>query len=544
MDRRPLFRSSASNAVHAPTGNGRPRSGEVSLPARKWCGDVLALIAGIALPFAFSPYFLWPLSVLSLAVLFFCWRGVSARRAVWRGWLHGVGAFGVGVSWIVSSFQFSHIALPIALALTLGFVAFLALYPALVGGLAAVLSRGARGPWPLFTVYPAAWVLGEWLRGWFFTGFTWLQLGYAQVDGVFAGLLPVSGVYGTGLVVALCSGGLAWLLLSAVRWPLTNFAARLRAPIAALSAITVLAAALSALLATVSWTAVSGQPLRVALLQGNVPQDQKWLPSMREPTLRRYMSMTTQHLGADLVIWPETAVPGQRAQMKVFIEQLHTLAREARSAVMFGVPEYDGTPARAYNSVELVGSARGRYRKRHLVPFGEYLPLDAILRPITQRLRIPVSDFAAGAAEQASMSVSGHQLAIFICYEIVFGNEVIAALPEAAVLVTISNDAWFGDSIGPHQHLQMARTRALETGRTVLRATNTGITAIIDANGAVQARLPQFTTAALAGQALPRSGVTPYVRFGDAPALLLCFGGLLGGAWWTRKRTRAQSQPI
>lgn len=514
------------------------------MPARKWCGDLLALSAGIVLPFAFSPYFLWPLCVLSLAVLFCSWSGVSVRRALWRGWLHGVGAFGAGVSWIVASFQFSHIALPIALVLTLGFVAFLALYPALVGALAVVLSRRARGPWPLFTVYPAAWVLGEWLRGWFFTGFTWLQVGYAQVDGAFAGLLPVSGVYGTGLVVALCSGALAWLLLSAARWPTTNVAARLRVPALVLSSVTILAAASSALLASVSWTTASGQPLRVALLQGNVPQDQKWLPSMRAPTLQRYMSMTTQHLGADLVIWPETAVPGQRAQMNAFIERLHTLARDARSAVMFGVPEYEGTPARAYNSVELVGSARGRYRKRHLVPFGEYLPLDAILRPITQLLRIPVSNFSAGDAKQASMSVSGHQLAIFICYEIVFGNEVIAALPDAAVLVTISNDAWFGDSIGPHQHLQMARTRALETGRTVLRATNTGITAIIDANGAVQARLPQFTTAALAGQALPRRGVTPYVRFGDAPALLLCFGGLLGGAWRARKRARVLSQPI
>lgn len=520
---------------------GRSNSDDPALAAPDWRGDLLALTAGIVLPLSFSPFFLWPLSVLSLAVLFLFWNGVSVRRAVWRGWLHGVGAFGAGVSWIVYSFQFSHIALPVAVVLTIAFVAFLALYPALVGGVAAVLSRRGCAAVALFTVYPATWLLGEWLRGWFFTGFTWLQVGYAQVDGVFAGLLPVCGIYGTGLVVALCSGALAWFLLCALRRPTSGFVARVRAPALALLMVTLVASAASALLGAVSWTAGSGKALRVVLLQGNVPQDQKWLPSMRAPTLQRYMSLTMQHLGADLLIWPETAVPGQRAQMSTFIERLHAIARQARSAVMFGIPEYEGKPVRAYNSVELVGSARGRYRKRHLVPFGEYLPLDSILRPITQLLRIPVSDFAAGVPEQASMSVNGHQLAVFICYEIVFGNEVIAALPAAELLVTLSNDAWFGDSIGPHQHLQMARTRALETGRTVLRATNTGITAIIDASGAVQARLPQFSTAALVGQALPRQGVTPYVRYGDVPALALSVGGLLGGVCWLRRRKPAQA---
>jgi apolipoprotein N-acyltransferase len=515
---------------------GSSKGDEQSAHVPNWRGDALALIAGLALPFAFSPYFLWPLSILSLALLFCAWSGVSARRAAWRGWLHGIGAFGAGVSWIVSSFQFSHIALPIAVALTVGFVAFLALYPALVGAASSVLGRRTRSAMLLLTVYPAAWLLGEWLRGWFFTGFTWLQLGYAQIDGAFAGLLLVGGVYGTGLVVALCSGALAWLLLCAARGPKAEVAARVQSPAIVLVVVSGLAWASSAVLATTPWTQISGKPMRVALLQGNVPQEQKWLPSMRAPTLQRYMSMTKQHLGADLIVWPETAIPGQRAQMSSFIEQLHEFARAADSVVMFGVPEYEGLPARAYNSVELVGRSRGRYRKRHLVPFGEHLPLDAIIRPITQLMGIPVSNFASGASEQVPMVVNGHQLAIFICYEIVFGNEVIAALPEAAVLVTVSNDAWFGDSIGPHQHLQMARTRALEAGRDVLRVTNTGITAIIDAKGSVQARLPQFRIDALAGQVVPRSGVTPYVRFGDAPALLLCVAGLLAGAAWVRRR--------
>jgi len=513
--------------------------GELPPPwTSRWRGDALALIAGIALPFAFSPYFLWPLSLLSLAVLYCVWSGVSARRALWRGWLHGVGAFGVGVSWIVSSFQFSHIALPIAVLLTMGFVAFLALYPALVGGVVAVLSPRARRPVALFAVYPGAWVLVEWLRGWLLSGFTWLQLGYAQMDGVFASLLPLGGIYGTGLAVALCASALAWLLLSSPRGLAVGVMRRVSTPVLTLAIVLAIPLAI-AQFGAASWTRESGTPLRVALMQGNVPQDQKWLPSMRVPTLQRYMSMTTQHLGSDLLIWPETALPGRRIQLSPFIERLHRAARDAGSAVMFGVPESAATPGSIYNSVELVGSARGRYRKRHLVPFGEYLPLDTIIRPITQLLRIPVSSFARGPVVQPPMVVNGHQLAVFICYEIVFGNEVIAALPDAALLVTVSNDAWFGDSIGPHQHLQMARTRALETGRDVLRATNTGITAIIDSSGAVQARLPQFQSAVLTGLVTPRTGTTPYVRFGDVPALVLCFALLIGGVGYERWRSQA-----
>jgi apolipoprotein N-acyltransferase len=484
-----------------------------------WRGDVLALFAGLALPFAFSPYFFWPASVLSLSVLFCVWCGASWRRAAWRGWLHGLGAFGAGVSWIVHSFQFSHIALPIAVLLTVGFVGFLALYPALVGAVVAALQSRVRRVIVLCCVCPGAWMLGEWLRGWFLSGFTWLQIGYAQIDGPLADVLPLGGVYGTGLAVALFAAAFALLCV--------RFTWASGAVLAGVTAALVLIVLLGARFGAQSGE--SAEPLRVALMQGNVPQELKWRPEMRQPTLQRYMAMTSRHLGTDLMIWPETAVPAQRAKMSEFIEQLHDMARAAGSAVMFGIPETEGAPSQVFNTVEMVGTARGLYRKRHLVPFGEFLPFDAILRPITQLLRIPVSNFSSGAAVQPPMIVNGHRLAVFICYEIVFGNEVIAALPEAAMLVTVSNDAWFGDSIGPHQHLQMVRTRARETNRDVLRATNTGITAIIDANGAVQARLPQFEVGALAGLATPRAGATPYVRFGDGPALMCCVVLLLVG---------------
>lgn len=510
-----------------------PGAGRTPSPARLrgWRGDALALAGGLALPFAFSPFFLWPLAVVSAAALFIAWCGASPWRALWRGWLHGIASFGAGVWWIVESFQFSNIALPVAVVLTLGFVVFLALYPALLGAALARFTRGAALGWRVAGAAPAAWVIGEWLRGWLLTGFTWLQLGYSQVDGPLPGLLPLAGVYGAGLAVAGVAGALSWLLL----------APGVRSGLAVAGVLG--AVALAGQIGARQWTRAAGEPMRVALVQGNVPQDQKWLPQMRTPTLERYMALTDPHLGADLVVWPETALPGRVRTMAPFIEQLHRQARASGSAVLFGVPEYTGDPPRPYNAVLLVGSARGSYRKRHLVPFGEYLPLDTVLRPITYALGIPVSDFAAGAARQPPMHVAGHRLAVFVCYEIAFGAEVIESLPGAALLVTISNDAWFGDSVGPHQHLQMARARALETGRELLRATNTGISAIIDHHGRAAARLAQFKAGALAGRVTPRAGATPYVRTGDWPVLGLCLLLLAGCAISTCAPRFSRSRP-
>ena len=285
------------------------------------------------------------------------------------------------------------------------------------------------------------------------------------------------------------------------------------------------------------WTQPAGTPIRFALVQGNVPQDRKWLPQMRGPTLERYVTMSEPYLGVDLVIWPETALPAARHQLDGFIEGLHAAAAAAGSAVLFGLPEVDGEPRRAYNSVLMVGASTGRYRKRHLVPFGEYLPADPVLRPVTRALGIPVSNFAPGEPRQPLLAAAGHLLAVFICYEIAFGNEVIEALPEAELLVTVSNDAWFRDSLGPHQHLQMARARALETGRAILRATNTGITAAIEADGSVPGSLDPFRAAVLTGSATPRRGATPYVRAGDGPVLGTAVLLLLpcAAVWWHRR---------
>lgn len=488
--------------------------------------DGVALIAGLALPLAFAPAGWSPVAFLSPLLLLLAWRRATPRRAFLRGWLYGAGAFGAGVSWIHESFRFNHIGLAVAVPLTVLFVAYLALYPALLGYFMRRISAGSEVR-RLLAVFPAAWVLLEWLRGWLFTGFPWLQLGYSQIDSPLAGFLPLFGVYGVSGLVALAA---AMIFVA-----FSRDGRRRAGCIAGLIAVIASGAGLR----TVDpFTRDEGPALRVALVQGNIPQDEKWLPEMREPTLDRYIRFTRAAGAADLIVWPETAVPGLLHRMQPFIHGLEAEAKTLETSVIFGIPSAEPSTRRFYNTVVLLGTRRGLYHKRHLVPFGEYLPLNDLLRPLTRALGIPVSNFSPGPARQPLLTAAGHPLSVSICYEIAFGAEIIRDLPRARLLVTVSNDAWFGSSIGPHQHFEIARARAAETGRYLLRATNTGITAIIAPNGDVVRRAPQFEGTVLSGSATPRSGETPYVLWGDLPVILgalLAVGICLAGR---RKKPR------
>lgn len=479
--------------------------------------DALALVAGAALPFAFSPFKIWPLALLSPALWFLVWMRDGGARAVWRGWLFGFGSFGVGVSWILASFKFAEVALPLAVLLTVGFIAFLSLYPAFAGFVLQrmILGRGAAdGQRPVVTgfhylvVLPAGLVFTEWLRGWLLSGFGWLQLGYSQVDGPLRGLLPIFGVYGVSLAIAVLAGALAWLLVE-----------RNRESLLGCVGLVLLIGGVAGGFRDQAWTRVAGEPLKVAVIQGNIPQDQKWLARMRQPTLERYLNLTRQHWDARLIVWPETALPGTPQTLAAFLEQLKQMAAARGASVLYGILEFDPTTRQAFNSTFLTGVDQGRYRKRHLVPFGEYLPLNSLLRPLVRALEIPVSNFSPGAPVQPLLRVGNLPVAMFICYEIAFGQAVAAALPQARLLATVSNDAWFGDSFGPHQHLQIARARAIETGRYLIRATNTGLSAVVDPRGRIVARSPQFEVAALSTEVWPMAGSTPYVIWGDWPVL-------------------------
>ena len=465
-------------------------------------GIILCAIAGLALPLSFAPFGLFPVAPLSLAVLFLVWTRVGARRAFLCGWVYGLATYGFGVFWIHESFQFNHIAIGWAIGLTGLLVAFLALYPAAVGYAVRRL-RADDARIELVLLMPAGWVLAEWVRGWFFTGFTWLQLGYSQVGSPLEGLLPLGGVYLGSWAVALCAGLLVLVLRG--RGP------RRWAWAGGIAALWVAAG----LLGTVRWTVPAAGALEVALVQGNMPQDRKWLAEMRRPTLERYLNLTREHWSADLIIWPESALPGLREHFDGYLERLAEEARAHASHVVLGVPILESDSLALYNSVIVVGDRESTYHKRHLVPFGEYLPLDAVIRPITEALGLPVANFTRGPDDQPQLEAAGLRLGVSVCYEIAFGNEIIAALPDATVLVTVSNDAWFGTTIGPHQHMQMARARALESGRYLLRATNTGITAIVAPDGAIEARAPQFEVQVVTGKIFPMQGMTPYARTGD-----------------------------
>ena len=474
--------------------------------------DLGALAAGLILPLAFSPFGLFPVAIISPALLFGAWLTASPRRAFWRGWLFGLGMFGAGVSWVeISIHQFGVPSLWFSMTITAGFVMLMALYPAVAGYLATRLFR-VPPAWKLLLVYPAMWTLIEWLRGWLFTGFPWLDLGYSQIASPLGGVAPVLGVYGVSLAAAW-SGGILWYALRGGR------SAWLRS----LAALVVLWVA-AGLLGRVQWTDPVGKPVTVALVQGNVPQAIKWLPDEQEHSLDLYRNLTAPYWGRDLIVWPETALPAFPYQIEPYLRALQQRAVQSGTDVLVGLPTTGAHGRHYYNSILGFGSHPGEtYRKRHLVPFGEYLPFDAELRPLLDFLNIPMSQFSAGTQKQPLLRAAGHWVGVSICYEDAFGDEVIQALPQAAWLVNVSNDAWFGNSIAPHQHLEMARMRALETGRYMLRDTNTGVSAIIGPQGQIVSRLPQFKAAVLAGTIRAYSGMTPYARAGNRAIVgILC----------------------
>lgn len=488
-----------------------------------WRGDTLALVAGVLLPLSFAPLSLWPLAILSMTLLFALWLMSSPKRAAWRGWLFGLGCFGVGISWVfVSIYYNGHVPLPLSITLTVLLVMYMAAFPALASYLYARFFGGgfeARTTrLKLILVIPAIWVLIEWLRGWLFTGFPWLALGYSQVDAPLDGMAPVLGVYGVSWVVALIAALLVIVLLDA------------RGRYWAAAAVLALCAGTIGL-GQVSWTQKNGETIDVALLQGNIPQPIKWHPSMRLPTIDLYSEMTRANWDADLIIWPESAFPAFYHEAELYLDDLAQEARDNDTDLLLGILYQDQESGRYYNTMVALGQAQAMYHKDHLVPFTEYLPLKSVLGGLVSFMQVPMSDFSAGGANQKPLPAAGHWAGMSICFEDAFGEEVIRALPQADFLVNVSNDAWFNDSWAPQQHLQMAQMRAIEAGRPMLRATNTGVSAVVEYDGTLLARAPQFESYALRAAIQPRTGMTPYAYLANTPVVVLAVLALLLG--WT-----------
>jgi len=490
---------------------------------------VAMALAGATSLLSFEPFGWWPVQFLSLAWFFYhVGMGTSSRRGIWLGWAFGFGWSVAGMHWLyIAITRFG--GLPAVLGAIA--IALLGLYMGLFGAFAGGVASWLRRKWSLpvaafvLLVLPAVWGVSEWMRGWVFTGFPWAAAGYAHNVSPLSGYAPIVGVYGLGVLAALCSGCIV-MLTQRARWPaLSLFAAVMMGGFT---------------LTFVDWTHEVGQPLTVRLLQGDVRQDQKFDSAYLVEIIGRYQGMITA-APADLIATPETAIPVSPQYLPPdYLAGLQGFAAQTRSHLMLGIPMMD-SPTKYGNSVIAFGpgSQPYRYDKHHLVPFGEFIPPG--FRWFTDLMRIPLGDQTRGPALQAAFPIKDQLVLPNICYEDAFGEEIAAQLRNAprpaTLLLNVSNLAWYGESVAIPQHLQISQMRAIETGRPMLRSTNNGATAVIDGRGKVTHSLPFYGRGVLEATVRGTEGLTPYVRFGNYAFLLL--GGLmLLGAWFAGRRYR------
>lgn len=479
------------------------------------------LAGGSMMTLAFAPLGGWALApVFVVPVLTLCLYAPPRTAARYAFWF-GVGLFLFGTYWVhISIHVFGQAPLWLALLLMIGLVLIMAFWYAVTGWLVAAMVRG--NPARLVLAAPAAWAGVEWFRGWFLTGFPWLSLGYSQIDSPLAGWLPVLGVYGVTFFVVLSASAFVASL------SMTRHARQLALALAILPWLAGLA------LHWLPWGRPAGDALTATIVQGGIPQERKHLPEQFLPTLELYGRTIGAYPDSDLVVWPEAAIPAPAEDLLPYLAALEGALRDGQ-ALLLGILEREGEDI--YNAVLLLdGDSRQPYRKRHLVPFGEYFPVPELLRHwLAGMIELPSGDISAGSERQPLLALPGGTLlAAAICYEDAYGAEQLYALPEAGILVNVSNDAWFGDSIAPHQHLEIARARAAEAARYVIRATNNGISAFIGPRGELLQTVPQFRYATLTMDVVPLQGATPYAIAGNWPVITLSL--LLAGFYAWRSR--------
>lgn len=501
-----------------------------------------APFVGAALSLAFAPFDWWPLAIVCPAFLFLAWRDASPKRAAQLGFLFTAGKYLAGTYWLYYSIHgIGKAPLWLTFFVMFAMVAILSSYTAFVGYALARWTNSASLPpragegqdggeksrrfAPSLTlprlagegtliiryllVLPSAWLLLEWFRGWFLSGFPWLALGYSHLDTALAGWAPVGGVYAMSFIVAVCAGAVALLVIGSMR--------------TRVAAIAVAAALWLAgfVLTKPVWTQTYGAPVTAAVVQGAVPQDVKWTTDPNA-TVRLYHELTAPHLGKDIILWPESALPLLGHQALTILDPLSRAAHARGSRLLTGLVRYDFDRDKYYNGLVALDEETQWYYKRRLVPFGEFFPVPSFVREWLRLMNLPYSDITAGEEGQPALAVKKQKIAATICYEDAYGAEQLDVLKDATLLVNVTNDAWFGDSTAAHQHLQISRMRALEAGRPMLRAANDGVSAIIDARGEVKDTLPRFKPGVLTGVVQPRTGLTPYAVVGNLPIVVLC----------------------
>lgn len=491
----------------------------------------LAVPAGALATLSFAPYNYWLLAPVSIVLFLGLLQNQSTKRSGLIGFLWGLGLFATGISWVhVSIDTFGGMPKIASLFLMLSLISYLALYPAAFGALYNRFNRN-RPFHQLLLSGPVIWLLLDWLRGWAFTGFPWLWMGYGQINSPLAAIAPVLGVQGITLALVLGCGGFVAAGCSRNWRPLL---------------VPAMLTGLIWLAGSVQW--VSSDPeknVEVALIQGNVPQELKWLPSQRWPTLMKYTDLSRENWDADLIVWPEAAIPALEAHLPTFLQNLDSAARSNNSTVITGVlDQKEG--GEYFNNILALGintdgpyqyDKATRYSKHHLLPFGEFVPFGDLLRPIAPLFNLPMSSFSRGDFVQPNLEANGYSIAPALCYEIAFSEQVRQNVNiDTDLLLTLSNDAWFGTSIGPFQHMEIAQMRALELGKPLLRATNTGVTAIVDHTGQITDQLPQFETAVLRATVTLTEGLTPYTTLGNWPLYFYVLWSLTLSAILIRRR--------
>lgn len=467
------------------------------------------LIAGALFPLSLAPFSYWPIAILSMAILFSKLPQQTPKDAFKRTAVYGIGMFGSGVSWVfVSMYVFGDISALLALIGTFLFCLFNAVFFALPFLLCAFISR-RNSLWLI--ALPAIWVLSEWLRSWIFTGFPWLYAGYSHTDNWLSGWAPIGGVLLLSYFTALAATALA------------QFRCHKSLGISATAFSLVAALFLSGLaLQKINWTKPADKTISVALIQPNVDQRDKWALGMRSQILQNLVSQTQPHWGTDIIIWPEGAIPVLYTQVADYLNIIHQRALTHKTTLITGLPSNSNPEGPYYNSMLALGEGNGIYNKTRLVPFGEYVPFEAVIRGLNNFFDLPMSSFSLGSKNQQPLTAAGVNISTAICYEIAYPDLVARNTRNTNILLTVSNDAWFGDSIAPSQHMQMARMRAIENAKPVIRGTNNGITALIDHQGQVTSQLDQFTAGVLTGEVRPYDGETPFSKFASWPVVIYC----------------------
>lgn len=474
----------------------------------------LALLLGIALTFAFAPYEIFPIALIAPAILLYLWLSATPKQAFLLGFFFGLGFFGIGVYWVyISVHVFGDVPALFAFIITSSFIAYIAVFPALSG---YFLNRY----FPINTfakrcyAFPAIWVFSEWFRSLLFTGFPWLILGYSQTNSALKGYAPIFSVYGVSLAALITSG----LLVNAFYY--FKRAAYRDMYVSLLVAATIWIAA--ALLTHIPWTQKNGEPIPVSLVQGGIPQTIKWVPEYLQLSFDRYESLTEPLWGkSKLIIWPEGAIPTTLQNAGTFVADMDAKAKATHSHLVLGIPIQSPESENYYNAVISLGDQVQIYRKRHLVPFGEYVPFTNLISPILNFMSLPTFAAIPGYPSQAPLMIDNIKVLTSICYEIAFPELMHTNDKNIGMLITVTNDAWFGKSAAQAQHLQMAAMRAIELSRPVLLVSNDGITAIIGPTGNIEAAAPPYQYFVLNGTVQPTIGLTPWMRNGMDPLLVL-----------------------